>query len=48
MTKPHHLPNKSGILPNSNVININEISTYGQAYDYHGQLAVKLSMVITS
>ena len=49
MTKPqviiHKPPNKNGSSPNSNVVNGIEISTYDQAYDCHGELPLKLSMV---
>ena len=51
MTKPQvivqNLPCIYGNLPNINVINGNEISTYYTSYDYHGELNVKSSMVIT-
>ena len=50
-TKPpvmfHNLHNKNGNLLYGNVINGNDISTYDCAYDHHGELNVKSSMVIT-
>ena len=41
------VPNLNINLNNCDVINCNDISTYDQAYDSHGELTVELSMVIT-
>ena len=51
MTKPpviiHKLPNINVNLINDDAINGNEIITYDQEYEWHGELTVKLSMVFT-
>ena len=41
------LTNKGLNVTNSDIKNGNEISTYYQAYDSHGELTVELIMVIT-
>ena len=50
-TKPplliHKSPNRNVSVTNCDVIDINEISIYDQAYDCHGELTVKSSMVIS-
>ena len=43
----HILLNKNLNVNNFDTINCNEISTYDQIYDSHGELTVKFSMVIT-
>ena len=50
-TKPpvliHILPNKKRNITNFDVINCNDINNYDQAYDSHGEITVKLSMINT-